>query len=111
MGAIKLSKYKNKFYNSSMWKNKRKKILKTDEYCCRECKRYGKHTEATTVHHINPLRDRPELRLTNWNLLSLCSKCHDKMHNRINDELTTLGLYWVDKVKIFDTKVSPPLEP
>jgi len=99
------------FYTSRLWKNKRTRILKRDEYCCRECKRYGKHTDATTVHHINPLLNRPELRLTNWNLLSLCSKCHDKMHNRICDELTTLGLYWVDKMKFLIQKYPPPLEP
>lgn len=99
------------FYVTNPWKNKRKRILKRDGYCCRECKRYGKTTEATTVHHINPLRDRPELRLTNWNLLSLCKTCHDKMHNRITDELTTLGLYWVDKVRTYDKKEAPPLNP
>lgn len=87
------------FYSTAVWKSKRKKILRRDGYCCRECKRYGKNTEATTVHHVYPLLHRSELRLMNWNLLSLCSKCHDKMHDRTNDELTELGLQWVERVE------------
>lgn len=43
------------FYKKKTWIRKREKILKRDEYLCRECKRYGKTTQATTVHHIIPL--------------------------------------------------------
>ncbi|WP_445662125.1 HNH endonuclease [Bacillus sp. FSL R12-0069] len=52
------------FYKTKRWKNKRINVLKRDSYQCQECKRYGKNKEATTVHHIHPLRNRPELRLT-----------------------------------------------
>jgi 5-methylcytosine-specific restriction enzyme A len=86
------------FYKTSRWKSKREKVLRRDEYCCQECKRYGKTTAATTVHHIHPLRIRPDLRLTTWNLVSLCGKCHDKMHDRNSDELTGLGKQWEDRV-------------
>lgn len=85
------------FYKTTRWKSKRKKILKRDEHRCRECRRYGKKTEATTVHHMNPLNERPDLRLESWNLLSLCSTCHDKMHDRNSDRLTKLGEYWREK--------------
>lgn len=87
------------FYKTQRWKNKRTKILKRDEHRCQECKRYGKKREATTVHHINPLRIRPDLRLTSWNLVSLCGVCHDKMHDRVTNELTELGMQWVDRVE------------
>lgn len=86
------------FYKTKSWRSKRIKILKRDEYECRECKRYGKSRQATTVHHCNPLNERPDLRLTTWNLLSLCGICHDKMHDRTNDNLTNLGEYWREKV-------------
>lgn len=86
------------FYKTTRWKHKRARILKRDEYCCRQCKRYGKNRTATTVHHINPLETYPELRLESWNLISLCSTCHDKMHDRINDSLTPLGMEWVERV-------------
>lgn len=82
------------FYKTTRWKHKRLRILKRDEYCCRQCKRYGKNRTATTVHHINPLETHPELRLESWNLISLCSTCHDKMHDRVSNKLTELGEQW-----------------
>jgi 5-methylcytosine-specific restriction endonuclease McrA len=88
----------NPFYKSRRWQNKRVKILRRDEYLCQECKRYGKTTPATTVHHIIPLEQRPELALVSTNLLSLCSVCHDKMHDRTTCELTAVGEYWKEKV-------------
>jgi 5-methylcytosine-specific restriction enzyme A len=86
------------FYKTTRWKSKREKVLKRDEYRCRECRRYGKTTEATTVHHINPLLVRPDLRLESWNLISLCGKCHEKMHDRNTDILTALGEQWRERV-------------
>jgi 5-methylcytosine-specific restriction protein A len=35
-------------------------------------------TAATDVHHKKKLRDRPELKYEDSNLVSLCSACHDK---------------------------------
>ena len=46
---------------------------------------------------MNPLSERPDLRLESWNLLSLCNKCHDKMHDRNSDQLTKLGEQWREK--------------
>ncbi|NOU63168.1 HNH endonuclease [Paenibacillus sp. LMG 31461] len=86
------------FYKTSKWKAKRLKVLRRDEYRCRDCIRYGKTTEATTAHHVNPLESRPELALASWNLISLCTKCHDKMHDRVTGQLTTAGLYWKEKI-------------
>lgn len=84
-------------YKTRRWINKRARILKRDEYRCCECKRYGKKTEAQTVHHAHPLKARPELWLESWNLVSLCNKCHEKMHDRITDELTALGEEWRER--------------
>lgn len=66
---------------------------------CRECKRFGKSVLAATVHHIKPLDQRPDFKLANDNLLSLCKKCHDKMHDRTNDQLTKVGEEWVNRIK------------
>ena len=41
-------------YKSKRWKNKREAILRRDGYMCQLSKRYGRHVEATTVHHIFP---------------------------------------------------------
>lgn len=93
------------FYKSIKWKHKREIIFKRDEYLCQECKRYGKTTSATIVHHIYPLEQKPELGLVNENLISLCNTCHDKMHNRTGYELSELGLEWVRRI---EKKISPP---
>lgn len=39
-----------------------------------------------------------DLKLVSDNLISLCSKCHDKMHDRTNNELTKVGEEWVVRI-------------
>ena len=96
----------NPFYRLKKWIRKRENILRRDGYECRQCKRYGKTTAATTVHHIYPLEMFPAYRLLDINLLSLCNECHNQMHNRSNNELTELGERWKNKIK----KYTPPLK-
>ena len=86
------------FHKSKKWKEKRKAILRRDEYLCRECRRYGRTRLATTVHHIIPIDQRPDLALASKNLISLCTECHNKMHDRDSGELTELGKRWAEKV-------------
>ena len=51
-----------KFYNSkTIWRPVRSEALKRDNYECQECKKLGKYSEATTVHHIKHLKEYPEL--------------------------------------------------
>jgi|SRR5690625_1940848 len=88
------------FYKTKRWRKKREVILRRDEYRCRECRRYGKTTEATTVHHIYPLEDYPQYKLTDDNLISLCNKCHEAMHDRYTGKLTSLGMAWKRRTKI-----------
>ena len=82
---------KIKFYHSKAWERKRAAVLKRDGYMCRISKRYGKHREAQTVHHIFPLDEYPEYRLESWNLISLSTEVHNKMHDRITNDLTEAG--------------------
>jgi len=96
------------FYKSTRWKTKRINILKRDNYLCRECIRYGKTTGATTVHHVIPLEQKLELKLNNNNLISLCSKCHEKMHDRTNNDLTSTGIQWVERIKKLISSIPPP---
>ncbi|HAN09373.1 MAG TPA: HNH endonuclease [Clostridiales bacterium] len=86
------------FYKSTKWIHKREKILRRDKYECQECKRYGKTIEAKTVHHIHPLEIRPEMGLINKNLISLCNKCHEGMHNRQTSGLSEDGLRLLERV-------------
>ncbi|MGI5840169.1 MAG: HNH endonuclease [bacterium] len=88
-------------YKTTRWLRLRRAVLRRDEYLCRECRRYGKTTPATTVHHIYPAEQYPQWWMMNWNLLSLCGSCHDKMHDRNSGALTALGREWM-------VRTSPP---
>ncbi|WP_130807657.1 HNH endonuclease [Senegalia massiliensis] len=85
-------------YKVKKWKRKRRVILKRDEYLCRHCKRYGKTTAATIVHHVMPAEDYPKYKYVNVNLLSVCTKCHNSFHDRITNKLTEKGMFWFNKV-------------
>lgn len=89
--------YAIKFYKSKAWQAKRKVILARDKYMCRNCKRYGKRRDATTVHHVTPIDINYKLRLHSGNLISLCNDCHEKMHNRMTGELTKIGKMWKER--------------
>lgn len=86
-----------KFYNSKVWKTKREEILKRDRRECQDCVRRlqdaavekvilagedRKIRAAVEVHHIKELRDYPELKLDDDNLISLCTQCHNVRHGR-----------------------------
>lgn len=68
-------------YRSRKWKRKREKILKRDGYLCQYWKRFGKRQEATTVHHIWPAAQYPEYIWCDWNLISLSTDAHGRMHD------------------------------
>jgi|SRR5690625_1319520 len=99
----------NRFYGRVQWTRVRSNILRRDEYMCRECRRFGRTTEATHVHHIFPIETHWELRTNRDNLVSLCNVCHEKMHNRITNEITKVGNQWQEKIKNKIISDSPPL--
>lgn len=95
-------------YKSSRWRIKRIKIIKRDKYLCQNCNRYGKRIDATLVHHIYPADKFQEYAFCDWNLISLCGRCHEKMHDKTNNVLTPDG----EKLKRLADKrkmESPPL--
>lgn len=81
----------SKFYKTSAWKRIREKILRRDAYQCQLSKRYGKTVPATTVHHIFPSDEFPEYRIKAWNLISLSAEAHNRIHDRMTNELTDEG--------------------
>lgn len=77
------------FYTWGKWKRIRKEVLQQDKYECQMCKRRGRYTKATTVHHANYVKKHPELALEKYytwhgqkkrNLISLCHDCHEEVH-------------------------------
>ena len=79
----------HRFYNSPSWKQLRKQVLEMDKYECQRCNEQGRYSRATTVHHVNYVKNHPELALEIYymwqgkrkrNLLSLCHDCHEEIH-------------------------------
>lgn len=61
----------------SRWQRKREHVLRRDGCLCQQCKRVGRLTTATEVHHVVKIVDAPELRLEDSNLVSVCRDCHE----------------------------------
>lgn len=80
------------FYKSGKWKHLRKVILQRDGFMCQVSKRYGKHIQADTVHHIFPRDEFPEYRYQSWNLISICNEVHNRLHDRVTNALTADGI-------------------
>mgnify|MGYP000001299393 len=87
-----------KFYDSKAWQAKRIEILKRDRFECQDCRtriqkavaegkwlpeKEKKIARAEQVHHIQELKEHPELALDNDNLISLCVRCHNIRHGRV----------------------------
>lgn len=80
------------FYKSHEWQELRAAILFADHYECVGCRSQARISPAVTVHHVNEVRRRPELALSEYytddagkrqrNLLSLCASCHNEAHER-----------------------------
>ena len=68
------------FCKTIAWQSRRMAVLRRDRYLCVDCKRFGRLTQATLVHHIKHYDTNPELALEPSNLVSLCSACHNKRH-------------------------------
>ena len=69
----------------SKWVKVRDLKLKQNPLC-EMCLNDNKTTLATLVHHIKLVSTHPELRLVMSNLMSLCVKCHDEIHNEQGDK-------------------------
>lgn len=68
-----------RFYNSIEWKTLSMKYIADKGYRCESCRQI-----ATEVHHKIPIQTPEgwELRLDYNNLEALCTRCHNKRHNR-----------------------------
>lgn len=78
------------FYGTDAWKRARRRALERDGGFCVKCRKAGRRitlenglrvpVPAEMVHHIKPIYERPDLRLTLSNLISLCNSCHADEH-------------------------------
>ena len=83
-GLIKTNQV-HQFYNDGAWKQLAATIRKEQHNECQRCKANGKYHYAVLVHHVNHLREHPELAYSKTyidsngqeqrNLILLCSQC------------------------------------
>ena len=64
------------------WRALRLNVLRRDRYICQLCgaKCLGKKKNGISpeVDHIQPVKDRPDLKLVSSNLRTLCKPCHSR---------------------------------
>jgi len=62
---------------SDEYKEWRNKVFIRDNYTCQHCEQKGGNLHS---HHIKPFASNPKLRTEPSNGLTLCKKCHNKVH-------------------------------
>lgn len=84
-----------RFYKTDEWLELRDIILRDNHWECSMCKEKSpaEYSRAAQVHHVNEVKDRPELALSKTyrdaegvkeNLLPLCLSCHNAVHDRFS---------------------------
>ena len=75
------------FYWWPEWQQLRGDVLQLDRFECQRCKARGRYRKATIVHHVQHLKERPDLALSIWDpdsgerqLISVCKACHEAEH-------------------------------
>ena len=81
-----------RFYKSPAWLALRDQVLQENHYECAHCLQQGRYTRAVMVHHVNEVKQRPDMALTKtytdqsgqerMNLVPLCFACHEAEHDR-----------------------------
>lgn len=72
----------DEFYNSKAWRRLSHRVIREEHGECRLCRSEHRLTRAVLVHHIQPLREHPELAYERSNLMPLCHDCHERLHER-----------------------------
>lgn len=96
-----------KFYLTDDWKELRQEVLDDHHNECHRCAEHGNYTTAVCVHHVNEVRNRPDLALSKYyidtegqkqkNLIPLCNECHNIVHDKLGN--------WQKKDKFTNTEL------
>lgn len=86
------------FYLSRSWRRLRLEVLQRDHYLCQRCGRRA----ATVVHHIIPVKERPDLKRELSNLESVCDACHNALHPERNRRAAQAGVEEATGVRVID---------
>lgn len=82
----------HKFYNDYYWRKISHEIISEQHGECQICKSSGRYGKGVITHHVNHLRDNPELAYSRYyiaadgsrkrNLIAVCKRCHEALHHR-----------------------------
>lgn len=85
------------FYNDYYWRKLSHEIIREQHSECQMCKSRGRYGRGVITHHVNHLKDRPDLAYSRFytapdgsrqrNLIAVCRDCHRDLHP---DELGNL---------------------
>lgn len=91
---------KRKLYNSGAWAKLRAEALARDNHECIWCKARGgvttKQHMTLEVDHIQEIETHPHMALDLDNLRTLCRRCHNKRHNRLQFRQQKKVNKWAD---------------
>ena len=105
--GYKKSKNWDEFYQSRLWYTLRSWYI-TEHPLCENCLKYNINTQATEVHHRKPFRlgitkdEKWKLFSDPNNLMSLCSSCHHRIHNKINETGEIVYEVLPEKLDLYD---------
>lgn len=78
---------KDDVYRDRRWIKLRNYVRARDNYMCLVCMDKEHIAEPMKiVHHIQTVEDREDLRYKENNLISLCKKCHESIHEDYKDK-------------------------
>lgn len=75
---IKTGTDESKLRSTRKWTNKSIQIREQSQYLCAVCREQGVYNYDVEVHHIESVKERPDLLLEDTNLICLC-----KMHHKL----------------------------
>ena len=84
---------------SPKWQKKRLGILNRDEFTCQKC---GNKDSQLHVHHKHYNNGAKIWEYENWELTTLCEKCHLETNESQKEINNTDFLEIVDRLKIYD---------
>lgn len=70
----------DKLYKSKRWQRVRQIVIARDFGMCQECKRRGRKTRGTIIHHVIEAREDLTLFWSVDNLECICVACHNREH-------------------------------
>lgn len=73
-------KRRRRSFRDPVYKAWRTKVFRRDRYECQICEQSGGSLQA---HHIKPVCKWRDLELSVKNGITLCEKCHAKLHKKI----------------------------